>query len=305
VYTFGGDVTIADGKTLVLGGTNDVTLKAGSTVKAGTDTVLTAAGDDVVITPATGAVLTATAATKEPAAPAKIAVGTQPIKVAGTLAVSGELEADAKDITFTKTTGILAIAPGGKVTTKAAAGSGAIILGDSTNGVTLTGAGSWTASGSTVTLSQTDEDAAAISKAGTAAATLTASGTPAITVLEGKSAANVLTLGGGVEINVAAAGSIVLTYHATLASSINFATTSAKITGLKGGAANQTFTTSNITNAATYTVGTATGNLAGGGESGAGKAWIGGGNDTGPNPLKAGTSANVTISKETLIGADA
>jgi hypothetical protein len=226
VYSFGGDVTIADGKSITLTSTDTVTLAKGAAIKVDSDTVLSAPNGDVVITPVTGAVLTA--------ASKKIAVGTAGIAFKGTLAVSGELEANAKDITVTSVTGILAINADGKVTTKGAATAGAIILGDATNGVTLTGAGSWTATGSTVTLTQTGADAATIGKTGSAAATLTASGTaPAINVLVGSTGANVLTIGGGTEIALAGTsskvGSIVLTNSSDKQGDILFAGVGAKI----------------------------------------------------------------------------
>jgi hypothetical protein len=237
-YSFGGDVTIANSKTITLTSTDKVTLKNGAAIKVGSDTVLSAPNGDVVITPVTGAVLTATEATK------KIAVGTAGIAFTGTLAVSGELEANAKDITVTSEKGILAINAGGKVTTKGAVDAGAIILGGSTNGVTLTGAGSWTAGGSTVYLTQTDTDKATIYKTGTAAATLNAvaGGTPTITVLAGSVAANVLTLGPGVTIdvkgtNAAKVGAVVLTGDSKVGTLKLVDATSKVITGNTGGSA--------------------------------------------------------------------
>ena len=232
--TFGGNVTLTDGKTITLTGTAKLNLKGGASIKVGANTVLSASGD-VEITPTTGAVLTATSATKT------IAVSTAGIAFTGALLVSGELKANGKDITATQTTGILAIAPGGKITTAGAANAGAIVLGDSTNGVTLTGAGSWTAGGAAVYLTQTGTDAAAIGASG--AATLTASGTtPAINVLGGSSAANVLTLGAGVTINVAGTaakvGAVVLTGAGSNVGTLKLVDgTSKVITGNTGGAA--------------------------------------------------------------------
>ena len=240
-YSFGGDVTITSAKALTLGGTDTVTLAAGKSIKVGTDTVLTAGAANVVLTPVTGAVLTATAAGG--GSPAKIAASTQNITVtSGTLAVSGELESTDKNITIA-TGATLSIASGGKVTTKGDAGSGAVVLGDSSNGVTLTGAGSWTAGGAAVYLSQTATDAAAIGASG--AATLTASGTPTITVLEGSSADNVLTLGAGVTINVAGTaakvGAVVLTGAGSNVGTLKLVDgTSKVITGNTGGTAYST-----------------------------------------------------------------
>ena len=234
-YSFGGDVTITSTKKITLGGTDTVTLAEGKSIKVGTDTVLTAGAANVVLTPVSGAVLTATAAGG--GSPAKIAASTQNITVtSGTLAVSGELESTDKNITIA-TGATLSIASGGKVTTKGDAGSGAVVLGDSTNGVTLTGAGSWTAGGADVALSQTATDAAAIGASG--AATLTASGTPAINVLAGSSADNVLTLGAGVTINVAGTsagkvGAVVLTGNAKAGTLKLVDSTSKVITGNEG-----------------------------------------------------------------------
>ncbi|MDR0639289.1 MAG: hypothetical protein LBG27_10405 [Spirochaetaceae bacterium] len=229
-YHFGGDVTIADGKKIALTSTDTLTLAGGASIKAGANTVLSASGGDVAITPATGAVLTAAAASK------KIGVSTAGIAFTGTLVVSGELEATAKPITVTTGTGILAVAPGGKITTTGATDAGAILLGGAANSVTLTGAGSWTAGGSRVNLTQTAANAVSITKTGSAAATFTASGTPTITVLGGDGSANVLTLGGGTEIalggNGTKVGAISVVNNDT-ASKILFAAAGAKIsTGL-------------------------------------------------------------------------
>ena len=241
-YSFGGDVTITSTKALTLGGTDTVTLAEGKSIKVGSDAVLSAGtAAEVVLTPVSGAVLTATAAGG--GSPAKIAASTQNITVtSGTLAVSGELESTNKNITIA-TGATLSIAPSGKVTTKGDVGSGAVVLGDSTNGVTLTGAGSWTAGGAAVYLTQTATDAAAIGASG--AATLTASGTPTITVLAGSSAANVLTLGAGVTINVAGTaakvGAVVLTGAGSNVGTLKLVDgTSKVITGNTGGTAYST-----------------------------------------------------------------
>jgi hypothetical protein len=155
-------------------------------------------------------------------------VGTAGLEVtSGTLAVSSELVA-ASDITVAVTNAALVVNVSGKITTSGVVGSGAIILNNSTDGVTLTGVGTWTASGAAVRIAATGADAATIGASGATAATLTASGTaPTITVLAGSAAPNVLTVGADTTIALAgdgsAVGSIVLTGHATQFGKLSFA----------------------------------------------------------------------------------
>jgi hypothetical protein len=232
-YIFGGDVTIADGETIVLGGTDIVTLGSGAKIKVGANDVLEAMFSNVVLTPVDGAVLTATVTG------AKLGVSTQAVEIDGTVVVYGELEATDKDITVAQGSQ-LAVAAGGKLTTADSVGDGAIVLGDDTNGVTLAGAGSWTASGTgaAIVLTQSAVDVASIKSLSLSGGTstpgvLTASGTPTITVLKGTSAKNVLTLGAGTEIalegNGATVGTLELEYDGSNAGCLLFGGAGAKV----------------------------------------------------------------------------
>jgi hypothetical protein len=134
------------------------------------------------------------------------------------------------------TNAALVVNVSGKITTSGVVGSGAIILNNSTDGVTLTGAGSWTASGADVLIAATGADAATIGASGSTAATLTASGTaPTITVLAGNAAPNVLTIGANTTIALSnnssnVLGSIVLTKADTNPSTLAFGGTGAQVT---------------------------------------------------------------------------
>jgi hypothetical protein len=226
---FNGDATLATTtKIASAAATSDaVTLKSGKAIKVGnataSTTLLQAQGGDITLTPGgTSAELTVTAAASP--APAKLAVGGQDVTIGGTgtAVVYGELDASAKDVTVGSTVS-LAVAAGAKVTTN----TGTIILGDATNGVILDGNGSWTAGGAanSAIVLRGAADASSISYAtqGTTSTpgTFTASGTaPNITVKDGASATNVLTIGEGtvIELGVtsgAAVGSITLTAATT------------------------------------------------------------------------------------------
>jgi hypothetical protein len=235
-YTFGGGVTIKGGVALVLTDTPTVTIGAGKSVKVGTDTVLTAVGDDVVLTPVTTATLTATAATG--GGLAKLALNTAGLTVTrGTLAVSGELEATDEAITVTAVNAALVVNVGGKITTTADSSS-KIVLGAATaGGVTLTGAGSWTASGADVLIKATGTtNAVTIGASGYTPATLIAGGTaPTINILAGSSGNNVLTIGGNTTIalgnnNNGILGKIVMTKEDTNKSQLAFGGAGAQIT---------------------------------------------------------------------------
>jgi uncharacterized protein (DUF697 family) len=176
------------------------------------------------------------------------------------------------------------------------AGAGAVKAG----GTTIVGStGGWQAVTGNITI-----EADTITAASSGVLTGVTSGTPSITV----AAAGTLTVATGTTIGLATNGSIVLTKGAgadpgpaVTGGTLNLATTSAKIDGLTGGTTDRTLTTSNITNA-TYTVGTDSGKVTGGGTASAGNAYITGGNATGPNPIVADTTANATIDKTTTIG---
>ena len=180
-----------------------------------------------------------------------------------------------------------------------------------TDGASLAGTGKVVAGGTEIVggWQAVGADTSATIEADTitgSALTGVASGSGTITVAAGET----LTIAANTTINVATSGTIKLAKPTTASSTndgaiLNLSATTAKIDGLTGGSSNQTLTTTNIANA-TYTVGSNTGDVAGGGESGAGKAYITGGNATGPNTIKAAddASADVSIDKDTKIGAD-
>jgi hypothetical protein len=185
----------------------------------------------------------------------------------------------------------------------------------------ITGTGSLTAGATTITGAW--EAVAGTASAGTVTiasgadgATITADGTNATGLKASASGATItqmaflshkLTIATGTTINLSAAGSIVLKKPTTLVSNdgatINLDTTTAKIAGFTGGSSNRTLSDTAIANA-TYTVGSSTGHVSGGGTSGAGNAHIAGGNDTGPNPIKAANNAaaDVIINKDITVG---
>jgi hypothetical protein len=277
--TFNGNVTLADGKAITIGETTvaAVTLKAGKSIFVGTGKLLTAVEEATIVADTGGAILTAAASAKT------LTVATQGITVSGKVAVAETLVLNGQDITLDD--GATLVLGTGAILK----GTGKVIAGDTEI------VGGWQAVGASGTVTITED-------------TITASAAAVLTGISGGSgtitvpASGTLTIAANTAINVATTGSIVLTKDGSNGGIINLSATTAKITGLKGGSTNQDFTSSNIANA-TYTVGTDTGNLAGGGSSGDGNAWIGGGNDEGPNNLQAGTSSNVTINKDTTIGA--
>jgi hypothetical protein len=220
------------------------------------------------------------------------------------LVADGVLGANAEadsDNSFTSTSAKLVLT--GAATEKAAllkgAGSvkaGAVTIVGGTNGWEAVDTGTDTVTISVNTITSSADSAVLTGITGGATA-------PSITV----AAAGTLTIAADTAINLASNGSIVLAKGtaepAVTGGTLNLDATSAKISGLTGGTDDQTLTTSNIANA-TYTVGSATGNVTGGGSANAGNAYITGGNDTGPNPIVAGNTANATIDKDTLVGAN-
>ena len=182
-----------------------------------------------------------------------------------------------------------------------------------TNGALLTGAGSVVAGGTTIVGGDDGWQAVGTGTVTIAVDAITASAATAvltaqhansaITVAEGET----LFIAANTAITVVTQGSIVLKKQTTgtNGAAINLSATTAKIDGLTGGTSNRTLLTSNIANA-TYTVGSATGNVTGGGSENAGGAYITGGNDTGPNLIKAVDSggSDVTINASTKVGAD-
>jgi hypothetical protein len=176
-------------------------------------------------------------------------------------------------------------------------GVGKVVAGKTEISGGTAGAASWQVKGTpgAVTI-EADKISAS---ADTAVLTGVTGGTaPSITVLVD----GTLTIGGNTVIDLAAAGSIVLTQGtASNGGKIDLSKTTAKITGLTGGSSDQNFTTSTIANA-TYTVGTAKGDVSGSATSGGTDGTIAGGNDTGPNPIQAKDSGSATIDKDTTIG---
>ena len=182
-----------------------------------------------------------------------------------------------------------------------------------TNGALLKGSGSVVAGGTTIVGGTngwqavddgTDAytiEANAITAAGGGGAFTAKDADAAITVAAGST----LTIAADTTITVADQGSIVLKKQTTGANgaAINLNATTAKIAGLTGGTSDRTLTTGNIANA-TYTVGSSTGDVTGGGTANAGNAHITGGNATGPNPIKAedSGSTDVTINAGTVVG---
>jgi predicted acyltransferase (DUF342 family) len=157
-------------------------------------------------------------------------------------------------------------------------GAGTVTILSSTNGATITAATNATGL-----------------KASAAGAT--------ITQVEGSG--NTLVISQGTTIDLSAGGSIKLLKHATEGGSINLSHSTAKIIGLTGGASNQTLVAGNISTA-TFTVGDdAAGKVIGtGSTAGAGNGIIVGGNDGGPNPIKAkDNNADAVINKDTVVGA--
>jgi hypothetical protein len=215
----------------------------------------------------------------------------------------------ATGATLTLYAGYLATEGGGPIpesklvlTGHATAGATLAVDGDGVIAGATTITGEWQAVGTgTVT----------IASDGTTTSRITASDDTVVltagtdgTITQAAGAGNNLTIGTATSIDLTNAGTIILKAAASDGGSINLSTTTSKITGLKGGTTDRNLVATNIANA-TYTVGTATGEVTGGGDEGDGGAWIGGGHDTGPNPIKAtdGAAADASISKTTLIGA--
>jgi hypothetical protein len=180
------------------------------------------------------------------------------------------------------------------------------------NGALLTGAGTVAAGGTAIVPSTQGWQVVDTGGTGTVtieadtitatAATVTlagvASGTGTITVAKTKT----LKIAANTAIDLTDSGSIVLTQGVSSDGGIiNLSATTAKIAGLTGGSGNRTLVASNIDNGI-FTVGTASGKVQGDGSSGAGGAYITGGNDTGPNPIQADDNGNVTIDRSTTVG---
>jgi hypothetical protein len=150
-YTFDGDVTIKSSTVITLGGTDKVTL--GAALKVGTDTVLTAVGGNVELTPGDGAKLTAAAK--------KLTLSVAGLTVAkGNLAVAAgaELALDQQDLTITTIVASLVLTGGEATTGAKLTGAGNVvagatkITGGSDNGWQAVGANTMVAiSGDTIT----------------------------------------------------------------------------------------------------------------------------------------------------------
>jgi hypothetical protein len=337
---FGKDAFFADGKKITLKAAGStITLKTGSELAQASGpslmpTVYSAIianfdDNDVTLTPGANTVLTFGASgtksiTQSGTAAHSIKIGGEATLVPGaTYTVASEtgkvgtLTMDGSAKLFVGA-GLLTPRPEGFGTgadNDDATSSKLVLTGAATTaGASLTGAGSVVAGKTTIVGGTNGWQAVAASGtptvtiekdsiAASAALELTAGATgatePSITV----SAGGTLKIGANTSVKVATNATITLAKHATDGGTLNLSATTAKITGLKGGSNNRNLTTSNIANA-TYAVGADTGKITGGGDSGDGKAWIGGGN-TGPNPIKpSGADDDVAIDKTTTVGSD-
>ncbi|GHV78160.1 hypothetical protein AGMMS49942_29810 [Spirochaetia bacterium] len=162
-FTFNGDVTLSTAATITLTSTGNLTLKAGKSIKVGTDTVLRAGVADVTIEPTAGAVLAPT--TK------KITVGTANIKISGDLIV-----ADGATLAATQgsTVGDIALASTATITT---VGTGKVEIGAV---YFLSGAGKFTNTGDVLTFASTNGTTGTIT--GTGATVLKLTGAAVLTI---------------------------------------------------------------------------------------------------------------------------
>jgi hypothetical protein len=147
--TIGGDVTLANEKTITFAATDPLTLKAGKTFFVGTEPVLAAGDAGVVITPVATAVLTAGAALEDDEDPEEVVTyKTLSLGTAGAAITSGEL----------RVRGILETGAALTVTGALTLDAGGILLIDTTGTVVLgdttidTADGQLAAAGGAVTL---------------------------------------------------------------------------------------------------------------------------------------------------------
>jgi hypothetical protein len=329
--TFGKAAYFAAGKK-ILGTTNAsvITLKPGASlglpVASGTPSVFGAiiansGATDVTLTPATNTTLTfATGRILTQAGS-----GAHSIAIGGTTPEASLVAgATYKVASETGKVGTLTIGNGGKLVLAAGVLSDAvdynnlsaklILTGGGTGvGALLTGTGTVAAGGTAIVPSTqgwqvvdtggtgtvTIEADTITATANTVTLAGVASGSGTITVAKTKT----LKIAANTAIDLTDSGSIVLAQGASSDGGIiDLSATTAKIAGLTGGGSDRNLVGSNITNGI-FTPGTGTGKVQGGGTASAGNAYITGGNDTEPNPIQADDNGNVSIDKNTTVGA--